>query len=48
MHEIVLNGYDWEYTAVVTKRLIHLLTAEGKPVWKTPYEPSVSRLRPGS
>src|SRR5208337_1860989 len=32
VQEIVLNGYDWEYTAVVTKRFIHLLTGEGKPV----------------
>ena len=27
----------WEYTAVVTKRFIHLLTAEGKPLWKASY-----------
>jgi ABC-type transport system involved in multi-copper enzyme maturation permease subunit len=40
MHEIVLNGYDWEYSVVITKRFIHLLTAEGKPVWKIPYEPA--------
>jgi hypothetical protein len=25
---------------VITKRLVHLLTAEGKPVWQTPYEPA--------
>ena len=37
--ELMPNEYDWEYTAVVTKRSIHLLTAEGKPVWKVPYEP---------
>ena len=30
----------WEYTAVATKRFIRLLTAEGKPVWETPYEPA--------
>jgi len=40
VQEIVLNGYDWEYTAVVTKRFIHLLTGEGKPVWSIPYEPA--------
>jgi hypothetical protein len=38
--ENVSNGYDWEYEAVATKRFIHLLTAEGKPVWKAPYEPA--------
>ena len=38
--EIVLDSHDWEHTAVVTKRFIHLLTAEGKPVWKAPYEPN--------
>jgi hypothetical protein len=37
--EIVLNGYDWDYEAVATKRSIHLLTSDGKPVWKAPYEP---------
>jgi hypothetical protein len=25
---------------VVTRRLVYLLTAEGKPVWQTPYEPA--------
>ena len=40
--EIVLNSYDWEYEAVATKRFIHLLTSEGKPVWKAPYEPTGS------
>ena len=38
--EIVLNGYDWDYEAVATKRFIHLLTTDGKPVWKAPYEPT--------
>ncbi len=36
--EINSDDYDWEYTAVVTKRLVHLLTAEGKPLWQAPYE----------
>ncbi|MGO8926939.1 MAG: hypothetical protein ACLQU3_08635 [Limisphaerales bacterium] len=39
-HEIVRSDYNWEYTMVVTKRLVRLLTAEGKPVWQTPYEPA--------
>ena len=38
MQEIYTHGDHWEYTAVVTKRSIHLLTDEGKPVWKAPYE----------
>jgi ABC-type transport system involved in multi-copper enzyme maturation permease subunit len=37
--EITLHNDHWEHTAVVTKRFVHLLTAEGKPLWKTPYEP---------
>ena len=36
--DIFLHGDHWEYTAVVTKRSIHLLTAEGKPLWQAPYE----------
>jgi hypothetical protein len=38
--EIILNGYDWDYEAVATKRAIHLVTSDGKPVWKAPYEPA--------
>ena len=38
--EMALDGYDWEHTAVVTKRFVHLLTAEGQPLWKAPYEPN--------
>ncbi len=34
--EVVLDGYEWEYTVVVTKGFIHLLTSEGQPVWKVP------------
>lgn len=30
----------WQYTMVVTKRLVYLLTPEGKPLWKAPYEPA--------
>ena len=39
-YEIVRSDYNWEYTMVVTKRFVRLLTAEGKPVWQTPYEPA--------
>jgi ABC-type transport system involved in multi-copper enzyme maturation permease subunit len=33
---ISLKG-DWDYTVVVTRQFIHLLTPDGKVVWKTPY-----------
>jgi prepilin-type N-terminal cleavage/methylation domain-containing protein len=36
--EFAFNGFDWDYTAVVTKRFIHLLTADGQPAWKAPYD----------
>ena len=37
----IANAFSgWQYTMVVTKRLVRLLTAEGKPVWQTPYEPA--------
>ena len=39
-YEIVSGDYNWEYTMVVTKRLVRLLTADGKPVWQTSYEPA--------
>jgi hypothetical protein len=35
--EISLKG-KWDYTVVVTKQFIHLLTPEGKVVWKMPYD----------
>jgi ABC-type transport system involved in multi-copper enzyme maturation permease subunit len=36
---ISLNGdEEWNYTAVVTKQFIHLLTPDGKVVWKRPYD----------
>ena len=31
-YEIVSGDYNWEYTMVVTKRLVRLLTADGKPL----------------
>jgi hypothetical protein len=38
--DVFQNGNDWDYTVVVTKRFVHLLTPDGKVVWKTPYEPA--------
>jgi hypothetical protein len=38
--EVAKEDYGWQYTIVATKRLVYLLTAEGKPVWKAPYEPA--------
>ncbi|MEI7937110.1 MAG: hypothetical protein WCK27_10495 [Verrucomicrobiota bacterium] len=37
--EVSFDNRNWEFTAVVTKKAIHLLTREGKQVWETPYEP---------
>lgn len=36
--EIVWGDHKWEYTAVATKRFIHLLAADSQPVFKFPYE----------
>ena len=38
-NEIVNADNGWQYTMVVTRQLVHLLTAEGKPVLQTPYDP---------
>ncbi len=38
--EVSLNGYDWDYTIVVTRNYIRLLTPDGKVVWRTAYKPS--------
>jgi hypothetical protein len=40
VHEIALIGHGRDCAAVVTKRLVYLLTAEGKTVWQIPYEPA--------
>jgi hypothetical protein len=41
VEEMELYSFEFDYGAVVaTKRFIHLLTREGKLVWKAPYEPS--------
>jgi hypothetical protein len=37
--EVQLDGYRWDYTVVATRQFIHLLTPDGKVVWKTPYAP---------
>jgi ABC-type transport system involved in multi-copper enzyme maturation permease subunit len=36
--EVSLKG-DWNYTVVVTKQFVHLVTPDGKVIWKAPYEP---------
>jgi hypothetical protein len=38
--EVAMQDYGWQYTVVATKRFVYLLTNEGKPVWKAPYEPA--------
>jgi hypothetical protein len=38
--EVAKDDYGWQYTVVATKRFVYLLTNEGKPVWKAPYEPA--------
>jgi hypothetical protein len=38
--EVDKEGYGWQYTIVATKRFVYLVTTEGKPVWKAPYEPA--------
>jgi hypothetical protein len=43
--ELTPSNYDWEYTAVVTKRFVYLLTPDGQPVWKVPYEPKALGYR---
>jgi hypothetical protein len=43
--EFIRRNQEWEATGVVTKRFVHLLTAEGNPVWKVPYEPPSSAYR---
>jgi hypothetical protein len=42
-HEIWRPDFTWDYTAVCTKGAIFLLTKEGTPVWKAPYEPAYPR-----
>jgi hypothetical protein len=37
--EVSLNGYDWDYTIVVTRDYVRLLTPDGKVVWRAAYKP---------
>jgi len=37
--EVSLNGYDWDYTIVVTRSYVRLLTPDGKAVWRAAYKP---------
>jgi hypothetical protein len=43
--ELIPRDYDWEYTAVVTRRFVYLLTPDGRPVWKVSYEPKALGYR---
>jgi ABC-type transport system involved in multi-copper enzyme maturation permease subunit len=36
--EVSLNGYDWDYTIVVTRSYVRLLTPDGKAVWQFAYK----------
>ena len=38
--EVANEDSGWQYTIVATKRFVYMLTAEGKPVLKAPYEPA--------
>ncbi|MGO8838938.1 MAG: ABC transporter permease [Limisphaerales bacterium] len=38
--EVSLNGFDWDYTIVVTRDYIRLLTPDGKVVWQFAYKPN--------
>jgi hypothetical protein len=37
--EVSLNSYDWDYTIVVTRGYIRLLTPDGKVLWRAAYKP---------
>jgi hypothetical protein len=37
--EVSLNGNDWDYTIVVTRDYIRLLTPDGKVLWRAAYKP---------
>jgi hypothetical protein len=38
--EVQLNGFDWDYTIVVTRCFVRLLTPDGKVVWQADYKPA--------
>ena len=37
--EISLDNDNWKYVGVATKESVHLVTADGRPVWQAPYGP---------
>ena len=39
VREVQLNGFDWDYTIVVTRCFVRLLTLDGKVVWQVAYKP---------
>ncbi len=34
VHEVWINGYDWNYIIVVTRCYVHLLAPDGKELWR--------------
>jgi ABC-type transport system involved in multi-copper enzyme maturation permease subunit len=38
--DVSLNSYDWNYTIVVTKKFIRLMTPDDSTVWQLPYQPA--------
>ena len=38
--DVSLNGYDWDYTIIVTRKSVQLLKPDGKLVWQIPYAPA--------
>jgi ABC-type transport system involved in multi-copper enzyme maturation permease subunit len=38
--DVSLNGYDWNYTIIVTREFVQLLNPDGKRVWQTAYLPA--------
>jgi ABC-type transport system involved in multi-copper enzyme maturation permease subunit len=40
VHEVWINGYDWDYTIVVTRCFVHLLAPDGKEIWRAAYQPA--------
>ena len=37
---VSLNGNDWDYTIVVTRNFVRLLTPDGMVLWQEPYQPA--------
>jgi ABC-type transport system involved in multi-copper enzyme maturation permease subunit len=40
VREVLLDGYDWNYTIVVTRCFVRLLTPDGRVVWQADYKPA--------